>query len=61
MACHSLVRMSPHCSCPLPTSTLHPPQPSRTGLTIWDVLALGALGHIIGVGIVLGLHNSGNL
>ncbi|KAL6770286.1 PSAK1 [Auxenochlorella protothecoides x Auxenochlorella symbiontica] len=31
------------------------------GLTIWDVLALGALGHIIGVGIVLGLHNSGNL
>jgi photosystem I subunit 10 len=31
------------------------------GFNAVDVLALGALGHIIGVGLVLGLKATGNL
>lgn len=31
------------------------------GFTAVDVLALGALGHIVGVGTVLGLRATGNL
>ncbi|EFN53302.1 hypothetical protein CHLNCDRAFT_136967 [Chlorella variabilis] len=31
------------------------------GFNAVDVLALGALGHVIGVGIVLGLKGTGNL
>lgn len=31
------------------------------GFTAVDVLALGALGHVIGVGTVLGLKATGNL
>ncbi len=36
-----------------------PPPP--TGFTIVDVLAMGAAGHAIGVGIVLGLRGIGAL
>ncbi|KAI8467095.1 MAG: photosystem I reaction center subunit psaK, chloroplast precursor [Monoraphidium minutum] len=32
-----------------------------SGFTIVDTLALGALGHALGVGIVLGLRGTGNL
>jgi photosystem I subunit 10 len=37
------------------------PALERAGLTAVDVLALGAFGHAIGVGIVLGLKGTGNL
>lgn len=42
-------------------STEPPPDPRRPGFTAVDVLALGALGHVLGVGIVLGLKATGNL
>jgi len=31
------------------------------GFTIVDVIALGTMGHVLGVGIVLGLKGTGNL
>ncbi|KAH7618958.1 putative Photosystem I reaction center subunit psaK, chloroplastic [Nannochloris sp. 'desiccata'] len=31
------------------------------GFTMVDVMALGAMGHVLGVGIVLGLKGTGNL
>lgn len=33
----------------------------QTGFTVVDTLALGALGHVLGVGIVLGLRATGGL
>lgn len=35
------------------------PRVLRAGFTVVDVLALGAFGHAIGAGIILGLHNQG--
>jgi hypothetical protein len=32
---------------------------SATGFTIVDVLGLGAMGHVVGVGLVLGLRATG--
>eukprot|EP00877_Chromochloris_zofingiensis_P002467 jgi/Chrzof1/12220/Cz06g26010.t1_PSAK[v5.2] len=31
------------------------------GFNIVDVLALGSLGHVVGVGIIMGLKGTGNL
>jgi hypothetical protein len=54
----------------LVTTKLEPPQsthehknttPPQTGFTVVDTLALGALGHVLGVGIVLGLRATGGL
>jgi hypothetical protein len=44
-------------------SATHPPSspPPTPGFTIVDTLALGALGHIIGVGLVLGLRANGKI
>jgi photosystem I subunit 10 len=38
-----------------------PPKHTAPGFTIVDTLALGALGHVLGVGIVLGLRATGGL
>jgi photosystem I subunit 10 len=35
--------------------------PAAAGFTIVDTLALGAFGHVLGVGIVLGLRATGGL
>ena len=38
-----------------------PDERAPAGFTIVDTLALGALGHVLGVGITLGLRATGNL
>jgi hypothetical protein len=45
-----------------PTSAgSHPPNITPAGFTVVDTLALGALGHVLGVGITLGLRATGNI
>jgi photosystem I reaction center PsaK len=43
------------------THTLAPLLTPRAGFTIVDTLAMGAAGHVFGVGIVLGLRGIGAL
>jgi photosystem I subunit 10 len=55
----------PDAASPIARPRSHPPPPRLpllpTGFTIVDTLALGALGHVLGVGIVLGLRATGGL
>jgi hypothetical protein len=51
----------PASRCRPPGSTCATPARPLSGFTAVDVLALGAMGHIFGVGLVLGLKATGTL